>query len=285
TAAVGASRGASTSSFLLDDPSQRSSALLLMSVPRIIRRLPGLSDRQGETYPGWAVEYLRWLAWQDEVPGAATTETFLRRMRTRGVSEDAILAAREALTFLHDVVLRVPSRRPSVPAYKDEWSRDAREVVLRQLDGPYQLMARLIFEAGLSPEEAAHLRTGDVHLQPAMGGDAELVVRDVRGRCDRIVPISAELADALRVQLSRVRTLHRNDREAGHGWAPVPPNVEAHFPGTGDGWEWQFVFPHDRREMNPANGREERGTVGSRHVVATMEAVLHAETRAIRVDG
>lgn len=255
-----------------------------MSVPKIIRRLPGLSDRQRETYPRWAVEYLRWLAWQDEVPGSATTETFLRRMRTRGAIEDAILAAREALTFLHDVVLRVPSRRPSVPAHKDEWSRDAREIVLRQLNRPYRLMARLIFEAGLSPTEAAHLRTGDVHVQPAMGGDAEIVVRDVRGRCDRIVRISSELADALRVQLSRVRTLHRDDREAGHGWAPVPPSVEAHFPGTGDGWEWQFVFPHDRREMNPATGREERGTVGSRHVVATMEAVLHAETRAIKVD-
>ncbi len=260
-----------------------SAALLLMSVPDRIHSLPGLTKRQRTAYPEWATQYLRRLSWQEEMPSPTNLKRFLDRLRARNTPMADQLEARESLIFLHDVVLRIPSMTDAVPPHEMLLSDDEREAVLARLSGAHRLMARLTFDAGLDPTEAARLRAGDLYLSPPEDEPAQVVVRDGAGRCDRIVPVDSELADALRVQLRRVRELYEGDREEGHGAAPIPPSVEAIFPGTADGWEWQFVFPHERRRHDVRTGEQVRDTMGPGDVLATMEAVVCAETRLIQV--
>jgi integrase len=254
-----------------------------MSVPSALRGLPGLSPEQRQRYPQQATEYLRWLSWQDRRPDATSLDAYMQREKRNGASAEELTDAREALSFLHDIVLRIPTRAPATPVQDAVWRDADMAAVLARLNGTHRLMARMIFEAKLTPAEAAYVRVGDLQLQTTMGTPGTVIVRDSAGRCDRAVAIPPELADALRVQRARVRTLYRDDREAGHGVAPLPPDVNAHFPVSGDGWEWQFLFPHDQRRLDEQTGREVRDTVGPDHVLATMRAVLHAETRILPV--
>jgi len=262
-------------------------AELLETVPAHLKTLPGLSQRQRALYPRWATLYLRQLSWQDRLPSAEGIETFIGRLKKRGVDESKRLMAQEALIFLHDVVLGIPSvvRKPEGAETSEELPGAVQKAVVAQLSGPPRLMARLAFATGMTPREAAYIRTGDVTLSQNEERPAgTIVVRDENERCDRIVDIDTDLADALRVQLLHVRSQYDRDREERFAGAPLPPQIEAVFPEAGNGWEWQFVFPSEQREVNDETGEELRPCMGADHVIATIEAILKAETHVIKLE-
>jgi integrase len=263
--------------------------ILLDIIPKRLETLPGLSQRQRATYPKWATLYLRQLSWQDRTPSAASIQVFLDRMKERGVEESQRLMAREALMFTHDVLLRIPSTVPKTEGATDEVTSDElpsaiRNAVVAQLSGPSRLMARLAFATGMTPREVAYIRTGDVTLSSTEGEGGSIVVRDQHACCDRIVDVDPDLADALRVQLMRARSQYDRDREANFAGAPLPPRIEAIFPDAGNGWEWQFIFPSERRTVDEATGDEIRTCMGADHFIATIDAILSAETHILRLD-
>ena len=263
--------------------------MLLDVIPKRLETLPGLSQRQRATYPKWATLYLRQLSWQDRTPSAESIQVFLDRMKERGVEESQRLMAQEALMFIHDVLLRIPSTVPKTEGATDEITSDElpsaiQNAVVAQLSGPSCLMARLAFATGMTPREVAYIRTGDVTLSSTEGEGGSIVVRDQHECCDRIVDVDPDLADALRVQLMRTRSQYDRDREANFAGAPLPPQIEAVFPDAGNGWEWQFVFPFERRTVDEATGGEIRTCMGADHFIATIDAILSAETHILRLE-
>lgn len=266
-----------------------SSAELLDVIPKRLETLPGLSERQRATYPKWATLYLRQLSWQDRTPSPEAIQAFLNRLKERGVEEAQRLMAQEALIFIHDVLLRIPSTLPKTKGSTDEVTSGdlpsaIQKAVIAQLSGPSRLMARLAFATGMTPREVAHIRTGDVTLSKEEGKGGSIVVRDQHECCDRIVDVDADLADGLRVQLMRARSQYDRDREANFAGAPLPPQIEAIFPDAGNGWEWQFVFPSERRTVDEATGGEIRTCMGADHFIATINAILSAETHVLRLE-
>jgi integrase len=266
-----------------------SSADLLDIIPKRLETLPGLSERQRAKYSKWATLYLRHLSWQDRTPSPASIQMFVNRLKERGVEEPQRLMAREALIFVHDVLLRIPSTLPKTKGSTDEVTSDElpsaiQKAVIAQLSGPSRLMARLAFATGMTPREVAYIRTGDVTLSEEDGKGGSIVVRDQHECCDRIVDVDPDLADGLRVQLMRARSQYDRDREANFAGAPLPPQIEAVFPDAGNGWEWQFVFPSERRTEDKATGGEIRTCMGADHFIATIEAILSAETHVLRLE-
>ncbi len=266
-----------------------SPAELLDVIPGRLETLPGLSERQRATYPKWATLYLRQLSWQDRTPSPESIQAFLNRMKERGVEESQRLMAQEALIFIHDVLLRIPSTVPKTESATDEVTSDElpsaiQNAVIAQLSGLSRLMARLAFATGMTPREVAYIRTGDVTLSSEEGEGGLIVVRDQHECCDRIVDVDPGLADALRVQLVRVQSQYDRDREANFAGAPLPPQIEAIFPDAGNGWEWQFIFPSERRTVDEATGGEIRTSMGTDHFIATIDAILSAEAHILRLE-
>jgi integron integrase len=119
--------------------------------------------------------------------------------------------------------------------------------VIQQLAGTPKLMASLLYGSGLRLLECARLRVKDVDF--AAG---HIVVRDGKGRKDRITLLPANLRQPLREHLHDVAALHRNDLAAGGGHVELPEGLSRKFPNAPREWPWQWVFPATRQYRHPA---------------------------------
>ena len=125
--------------------------------------------------------------------------------------------------------------------------------LLGEMSGVPALMAALLYGSGLRLLECAHLRVKDVDLERR-----ELVVRDGKGRKDRVTMLPQKLVEQLRQQLARAREQHEADVEAGAGWVEMPDALDQKLPNAGREWPWQWVFPATRTYQDPVSGRTRR---------------------------
>jgi integron integrase len=179
--------------------------------------------------------------------------------RDRSLSASTVNQARGALVFLYrDVLGRPPdwgarlprARRPArLPVVL---SRMEVASVLSRLTGQPVLVAALLYGAGLRLLEALTLRIKDVDLERL-----EVLVRDGKGRKDRVTMLPARLGPALRAHLEQVRRQHRADLAAGAGFVALPDGLARKYPSASREWGWQWVFPATRTYWH-AESRERR---------------------------
>jgi integron integrase len=143
--------------------------------------------------------------------------------------------------------------------------------VLGRLEGAPALMAALLYGAGLRLLECAHLRTKDLDFERQ-----ELVVRDGKGRKDRITMVPRSLVAPLQEHLARVRAQHVTDLATGAGWVELPDALDRKFPNAGREWPWQWVFPATRTYRDPVSGQ-----VRPHHLHETvLQRAVHEAARA-----
>ena len=66
------------------------------------------------------------------------------------------------------------------------------------------------------------------------------------------------LVNPLRERLNRVKALHDNELAAGFGAVYLPFALEKKNPNAAKEWMWQYVFPANRRSVDPRSGEERR---------------------------
>jgi len=125
--------------------------------------------------------------------------------------------------------------------------------VLAGLSGVYWLMGSLMYGSGLRLMECVRLRVKDLEFDRL-----EILVRDGKGRRDRVTMLPHSLLPPLRSQLERARTLHQEDLEAGFGEVHLPEALERKFPSASREWGWQWVFPAARRSLDGRANRLRR---------------------------
>ena len=101
--------------------------------------------------------------------------------------------------------------------------------------------------------ECAHLRVKDLDFDRL-----EIVVRDGKGRRDRLTMLPEGIVDPLRAHLARAREQHTADLAAGAGRAPLPDALDRKYPNAAREWPWQWVFPATRTYREPVTGRTRR---------------------------
>jgi integrase len=109
-----------------------------------------------------------------------------------------------------DTVVRAsrPKRLPVV------LSRTEVRRVIAALDGPYFLIASLMYGSGLRLMESLRLRYKDIDLERAI-----ILVRNGKGAKDRVTVLPESLREQMRNQLELVRERHSYARS--HGFAGV----------------------------------------------------------------
>lgn len=233
----------------------------LLDRVRIACRRRGYSYRTEQAYVSWTRRYVRFHnTTHPRVLGTGDVRTYLNHLAVdRGVAASTQNQALNALVFLYDKVLDAPigdlgtitpAKRPRrLPTVLSR--SEVRAVLNAMKAGANQLVADLLYGSGLRLSEALRLRVKDVDRQ-----QRRIVVRDGKGRKDRVTMLPHSLLDSLNRQLRRARLVHEQDLADDAGGVSMPDALARKYPHAARTWIWQFVFPSARRSVDPRSAAD-----------------------------
>ncbi|MCX5795006.1 MAG: integron integrase [Elusimicrobia bacterium] len=234
----------------------------LVKVLRAAVRSRHYSPSTEAIYSSWAERFLRRNAGKPlEALGEASVGRFLSDLATEShVSASTQNQALNALIFFFKEVLSkeigfldgvVRAKRPvrlPVVLTKDEVG-----AILGRMSGTPQLMAMLLYGAGLRLMECCTLRVKDVDF-----GQNEIVVRAGKGNKDRHTMLPLMAKEPLQKHLAAVRLQHNEDLRLGLGRVAMPNDLDKKYPNAGKEWAWQWVFPATSHYEDAATGERRR---------------------------
>jgi integron integrase len=239
------------------------------------------SRRTEKAYVHWIRRYIFFHGKRHPAEmGAPEVSAFLTALAVEHrVSASTQNQALSALLFLYRAVLGVDlpwldevvrAKRPQpLPVVL---TRQEVHAVLRELRGVSRLMAVLLYGSGLRLLECCRLRVKDVDL-----ATNQIVVRDGKGRKDRVSMLPASIKEALTAHLERVRQQHQADLRQGAGWVELPGALGRKYRDAGREWGWQWVFPATRLYVDRVTGQRRRHHL---HESVLQRAVKEAVRRA-----
>ena len=215
-------------------------------------------------YRDWVKRYVRFhdMRSRDDLrPGEEKIEAFLTHLaRNRRVAASTQNQAMNALVFLYKHVLKQPltdeinadraRKRPRIPVVL---TREETARVIALMSGVHQLIVQLLYGSGLRITECLRLRVQDVDLEMKA-----LTVRSGKGDKDRITTLPEMLVQPLKEHLVRVKVIHEQDLEEGHGQVYLPHALARKYPHADKDWRWQYVFPAGHRSIDPRSGQTRR---------------------------
>jgi len=206
------------------------------------------SPRTVQAYERWVRAYIRFHGGQTHPRhlGPECLRAFLTHLvQERNVAASTQNQALAALSFLYRDVLEqpVPSAAGIVQAKRPHrlpnvLSREEVSLLLGELRGATQLMAMLMYGAGLRVSECCELRLKDLDILRC-----EIVVRQGKGARDRVTMLPATLRDRIEQQITSVRRLVALRSARGGGFVSLPDAFERKAPSAARGWSWYWLFP------------------------------------------
>jgi integron integrase len=178
-----------------------------------------------------------------------------------------------AILFLYREVLHIeiepvllsmakrPERLPTV------LTREETLHVIDQLQGTHRLMAKLLYGSGLRLMECIRLRVKDVDF-----AYKTITVRDGKGEKDRVTPLPESVIPDLKRQIERARLLYEEDLAAGCGQVYLPDALSLKYPNAAREFIWQYIFPAQKRSLDPRSGLERRHHLDSSGLQRAVKA-------------
>jgi integron integrase len=233
-------------------PSRPKSPLLGSLVEQM--RLRHYSGRTVSTYLDWVRRYITFHGKRHPRElGRDQVVEFLTSLAIQSnVSASTQNQALAAIAFLYRDVLNLPlehseqltrAKRPvrlPVVLTRDEVRR-----LIGEMDGAPQLVAMLLYGAGMRVMECLQLRVKDIDF-----GGKQILVRGGKGNRDRITMLPAASAARLREHLDEVRLIHARDLRRGGGRAEIPGALARKYPNASTEFRWQYVFPAARTHVD-----------------------------------
>jgi len=235
-----------------------------------------------QTYVHWIKRFF-YLVPEDQAdrqPDARQAFDFLNHLALeRNVSVSTQRLALNALAFFFKQVLDIPleddasfvrakrPRRLPVVLSRDEVNR-----LLAQLTGRDALMAGLMYGTGMRLMECVRLRVQDIDFDYH-----QIVVRNAKGKKDRVVPLPKRYRADLEAHLGQTRRLHEKDLAAGYGSVYLPDALRRKYPNAEYEWRWQFVFASTRIGVDPRTGARRRHHL---HETVLQKAIKRAAEQA-----
>jgi len=254
---------------------------LLDQVRRAVR-LRYYSRRTEQAYCYWVRAYIRYHRLQHpQEMGEREVAQFLSHLTIdRSLAPSTQNQALNALCFLYRHVLDRPLGRLSEVARAKRPQRvpvvfTPGEVkrILAELRGVPWFVAAMLYGSGLRLMECLRLRIKDVDLERR-----EVVVRDGKGRKDRVTMLPDRMVPYVRRMMERARRYHDLDLAEGLGAVELPYALARKYPNAARELMWQYLLPSYKRSVNPRTGTE-----GRHHV--SPDSVQRAVYRAIRAAG
>lgn len=219
----------------------------LLDLVSTICRRRHFSHRTEEAYVHWIKRFIFFHQKRHPIEmGISEVEAFLNHLAVmRSCSASTQTQALNALVFLYQDVLERPlghmkglnrvQQRHRVPVVLNV---SEVKTCLALMHGTNQLIAQLIYGAGLRVNECMGLRVKDLDF---ISGN--LTVRDGKGGKDRTTLLPSQLIAPLQKHLLKVAQLHQSDLNRGAGFAAMPGALYKKYPTASKSFAWQFVFP------------------------------------------
>lgn len=251
----------------------------LLDRVRMALRLRHYSRRTEKAYVAWIRRYILFHGKRHPAEmGAAELTRFLTSLAVDGrVAASTQNQALSALLFLYREVLEldvpwldgvVRAKRPvRLPVVL---TRQEVAAVLQPLQGVPRLMASLLYGSGLRLLECCRLRAQDVDFAAN-----QIIVRDAKGRKDRVTMLPTAIKADLARHLERVRAQHQRDLQAGAGWVELPTALARKYPNAGREWVWQWVFPATRMYRDRETGQLRRHHLHESVLQRIVKAAVH----------
>jgi integron integrase len=151
-------------------------------------------------------------------------------------------------------------------------TRSEVESLLEAMTGVNQLMAGLLYGAGLRLMECIRLRVKDIDFETR-----RLIVRNGKGRKDRITMLPERFQELLKQQLEQARALYESDLKKGVAGVYIWPGLDRKYPNAAKEWIWQYVFASNRLSVDPRSHTTRRHHV---HASSLQKAVKNAAAKA-----
>ena len=175
---------------------------------------------------------------------------------SRQVAASTQNLALNALVFLYKVVLGIPLGELNgvVRAKKPQrlpvvLSTNEVKELLKNFEGRSWLIGCLLYGSGLRLMEAIRLGVKDIEFDRRA-----IIVRDGKGRKDRVVTLADELIKPLQRHLQAVLNIHEKDLRDGFAAVYLPYALARKYINAPKEWGWQYVFPASRRSVDPRSG-------------------------------
>ena len=223
------------------------------------------SIRTEQAYVHWARAFVRFHGLRHPTEmGAVEVESFLSWLAAeRRVAVSTHRQALSAIVFLYEKVLgfdlpwlagigrpQAPRRLPVVLSHGEV------AAVLAAIESiEHRLFAELLYGTGMRLMEGLRLRVKDVEFERSA-----IVVREGKGRKDRVVMLPASLVPALHEQLRKARRLWQQDRADGIAGVQLPDALERKYPRAPFAWGWFWVFPQAMRSVDPRGSSNSSST-------------------------
>ena len=237
-------------------------------------RLKGYSIRTEKSYASWIKRFILFHGKRHpQDMGKPEIEAFLSHLvMTRNVASSTQNQAFNAILFLYNHVLDVDMRE-DINALRSKKPVRVPTVMTREetlkligvMRGTHQLMAKLIYGCGLRVMECIRLRVKDIDF--AMN---QIVVRDGKGKKDRITVLPCGVKQALKEHLVYVKRLHQSDLVRGYGRVYLPYALARKYPNADRQWGWQYAFPAKTLSKDPRSGLKRRHHL---HVSSIQKAI------------
>ena len=222
---------------------------------RIAIRRKNYSIRTEKSYVDWVQRFLR-LTSPGELSSLNQQDVvnFLEYLALkRGVAPKTQSLALNALSFyFKNVLLREigdisrfvrAKPREKLPVVM---TREEVALFLNELSGVHWLVVSFLYGAGLRIMEAVRLRVHDIDF-----GYHQLIVRDTKGKKERVVPLPVKLVEPLKAHLVEVKQLHTEDLKQGYGHVYMPEGLVLKYGKSDHEWVWQYVFPSLKLSVDP----------------------------------
>ena len=251
----------------------------LLQVVRDRIRAKHYSYRTEHAYVNWIRRFISFNGKRHpREMGADEVEKFLTHLAVElHVSASTQNQALAAILFLYRQVLemKLPWLDNIVRARQSQHlpvvlTRREVHVLLGQIEPGIYLIAQLLYGSGLRLMEALRLRVKDIDFDYW-----QIVVRDGKGRKDRVTILPEAIAAALQGHLRSVRQQHVWAMQHGYGGVELPHALAQKYPGATADWGWQYVFPASRPTRDPRSGALRRHHINERSVQRAMRAAAH----------
>jgi integron integrase len=236
----------------------------LLDQVREIMRLHHYSIHTERTYVDWIKRYVqfhRMNSRKDLQNGEERIEQFLTHLAVEcHVAPSTQNQAMNALVFLYKKVLKTPlggeinavraKKKMNIPVVL---TRDEVRQTIHLLQGPAQLIVKLLYGSGLRITEAVRLRVKDIDYQMKC-----ITVRSGKGAKDRVTTFPGSIIPLLENHLAKVKILHEGDLARGYGEVFLPHSLGRKYPNAGREWVWQYVFPSRQLSEDPRSRKVRR---------------------------
>ncbi len=244
-------------------------------------RVRHYSIRTERAYEQWVSRFLTY--YKGKSPGSLDADDIQGYLNylaeKRKVAASTQNQALNAVVFFFKEVLKrdpgdfsdfVRAKQPTnVP---EVLTRSEIEKLLDTMTGINQLMAGLLYGAGLRLMECIRLRVKDIDFETR-----RLTIRDGKGRKDRLTMLPERFQSSLEQQLGKVGAIYQADLKKGVAGVYIWPGLGRKYPNAAREWIWQYVFPSSRLSVDPRSHTTRRHHV---HPSSLQKAVKNAAARA-----